>query len=76
MAALLLLPRQAPVQGFELWYSEPGEVYHTPTEALASFRRGEFDITRVNGSGRPQTGDDCWWVLQIPPDHRWGKDPV
>lgn len=75
LAALFLLPRQAPVQGFGLWYSEPGEVYRTPAEALASYRKGEFDITRVNGSGRPQTGDDCWWVLEIPADHRWGSDP-
>ncbi|WP_396268598.1 hypothetical protein [Ideonella sp.] len=75
LAALFLLPRQAPVQGFGLWYSEPGEVYHSPEQALASYRRGEFDITRVNGAGRPQTGDDCWWVLEIPPNHRWGSDP-
>ncbi|MDZ7812967.1 MAG: hypothetical protein U5L74_07555 [Ideonella sp.] len=75
LAALFLLPRQEPVRGFGLWYSEPGEVYRTPAEALASYRKGEFDITRVNGSGRPQTGDDCWWVLDIPAQHRWGSDP-
>lgn len=75
LGALLLLPRQAAIQGFSLWYSEPGEVYLTPEDALSAYRRGEFDVTRRNGAGRPQTSDDCWWVMEIPADHPWGTDP-